>query len=141
MNKIIFLDVDGVLNSMRTLQRFGWDFIDPILVALVARIVRETEAKIVLSSTWRMGEESKKMVEVALAEHNLEILDITPVLNGPRQTEIQAWLDVNPTSTFAIIDDDIDAEIEGSFFRTDDEFGLTVTIAERVIEHLKKSTQ
>lgn len=136
--KIIFLDVDGVLNSMKTLRMFGWDFIDPILVALVSRIVRETGAKIVLSSTWRLSPESKQMVERALGEHNLEILDITPMLEGPRKTEIQAWLDMNQVVKFAILDDDLDAEIEGSFFRTDDDFGLTVAIAEKVIEHLEK---
>jgi hypothetical protein len=31
-----------------------------------------------------------------------------------------------------------DARIEGSFFQTDEDVGLTVEIAERVIEHLER---
>jgi len=141
--KIIFLDVDGVLNTPKLLKRFGFDFIDPILVALVARIVKETEAKIVLSSTWRIEEKNKEMVRVALAEHGLEIFDCTPVITKSfseggwtrRHEEIQSWIDQNTVTKFAIIDDFDDANIEGSFFQTDENIGLTVSIAENIIRH------
>lgn len=142
--KVIFLDVDGVLNTPKLLKKFGFDFIDPILVALVARIVRETDSKIVLSSSWRVEERNKKMVEVALAEHGLEIFDSTPIIHREfsegnwvwRNEEIQAWIDQNTVTKFAIIDDFDDANIEGSFFQTDEDVGLTVSIAEKIIVHL-----
>jgi hypothetical protein len=135
--KIIFLDIDGVLNTHKSIGRFGFDFIDHILVALVARIVRETKAKIVLSSTWRIDKKDQELALRALREQGLEIHDFTPVLVGEdRHVEIQAWLDKNQVERFAILDDDPDAKIEGSFFRTDESLGLTVEIAERVIKHL-----
>lgn len=135
--KIIFLDIDGVLNTHKSIGRFGFDFIDHILVALVARIVRETQAKIVLSSTWRVEEKDRELATRALREQDLEIHDCTPVLVGEdRHVEIRAWLDKNQVERFAILDDDPDAKIEGSFFRTDENLGLTVEIAERVIRHL-----
>ena len=141
--RVIFLDVDGVLNSTKTIKKFGFDFIDPFLVALVARIVRETEAKIVLSSTWRLESKDKELVDQALAQHGLELIGQTPHIQRPfeegnwvrRHEEIQAWLDENPTSKFAIIDDDGDAMIEGSFFQTEEDRGLTVQIAEAIIAH------
>lgn len=141
--KIIFLDIDGVLNTPKLLKKFGFDFIDDILVALIARIVRETEAKIVLSSTWRIEEKNRQLVQEALAAHDLEIFDSTPILKPEtqmwveRHQEIRAWLENREVHKFAIIDDWEDAAIEGSFFKTDENRGLTVQIAEEIIAHLK----
>lgn len=135
--KIIFLDIDGVLNTHKSIGRFGFDFIDHILVALVARIIEETQAKIVLSSTWRIDEKDRTTVSNALIEYGLEIHDLTPVMyQEQRRVEIRAWLDQNHVERFAILDDDPGAEIEGSFFKTDENLGLTVKIAEEVIRHL-----
>ncbi len=146
--KIIFLDVDGVLNTPKLIGRFGFDFIDDILVALVARIVRETGAEIVLSSTWRIEEKNRNLVVQALARRGLEIFDCTPIIERSggwvegnwvrRHEEIGAWISENRVERFAIIDDMEDARIEGSFFQTDEDVGLTVEIAERVIEHLER---
>jgi len=149
--KVIFLDIDGVLNTPKLLQKFGWNFIDDILVALLARIVRETDSKIVLSSTWRIEEHDKKLVVEALSRHGLEIFDVTPQIKRDipddanwdtwggwvkRSEEIQAWLDAASVDRFAILDDVSDAHIEGSFFQTDEKRGLTVEIAEKIIQHL-----
>lgn len=64
MSKIIFLDIDGVLNTERQHDRcvnegitpvdgFGYAF-DPIAVANLKRIVEETGADIVISSSWKL---------------------------------------------------------------------------------------
>lgn len=149
--KVLFLDIDGVLNTHKSIGRFGIDFIDNVLVALVARIVRETDCKIVLSSTWRIDEKDRMIATRELAEQGLTIHDCTPV--HPHRTpeddnwdswtgwvkrheEIQDWLDQNPVERFAILDDDPEACIEGHFFRTDENRGLTVQIAEQIIQHL-----
>lgn len=139
--KVLFLDVDGVLNTPRTIRKFGFNFIDDILVALVARIVKETEAKIVLSSTWRLEDKDKRLVIKALANHGLYIYDYTPHIKKEgtwteRRVEIQTWLDQNNVTKFAIIDDWTDAGIGDSFFQTKEEIGLTVEIAEKIIFHL-----
>lgn len=143
--RVLFLDIDGVLNTHKSIGRFGFDFIDNILVALVARIVRETDCKIVLSSTWRIEEKDRMLVTRELAEQGLTIHDCTPVITRGcweeggwvrRHEEIQSWLNQNPVDRFAILDDMDDACIEGSFFRTDENTGLTVQITEQVIQHL-----
>lgn len=52
--KIIFLDVDGVLNYEYCKYKVGAYYgVDPEKVALLKQIVDATKAKIVLSSTWR----------------------------------------------------------------------------------------
>jgi hypothetical protein len=139
--KVLFLDIDGVLNTPKLIRKFGFDFIDDILVALVARIVKETEAKIVLSSTWRLEDKDKRLVIKALANHGLYIHDYTPHIKTEgtwteRRVEIQTWLDQNTVTKFAIIDDWADAGIGDSFFQTKEEIGLTVDIAEKIIFHL-----
>ena len=141
--KIIFLDIDGVLNTIRTARLFGNHFINDSLVALVAKIVAATDAKIVLTSNWRIDEDDKKVVEKALAIHDLEIFDCTPVIEPPddgfvfRNKEIQLWLDDKVVQKFAILDDDPRADLkEGSFFQIDETIGLTEETIEKAINHL-----
>jgi predicted mannosyl-3-phosphoglycerate phosphatase (HAD superfamily) len=51
--KIIFLDIDGVLNNYNTLgEGLNWE---SNAVKILKRIIKETGAKVVLSSTWRRG--------------------------------------------------------------------------------------
>ena len=54
--KIIFLDIDGVLNSRAYDRKRNWNEqtdIDETRLPLIKEIVDATNAKIVLSSTWR----------------------------------------------------------------------------------------
>ena len=58
--KIIFLDVDGVLNNENTKASApsGCMGVDDKLTSILAQIVMETDAKIVLTSDWKIGWES-----------------------------------------------------------------------------------
>lgn len=54
--KVIFLDVDGVLNSYSTKEKIaGYTFVSDPKVRLLKEIIERTNAKVVLSSTWRYG--------------------------------------------------------------------------------------
>ena len=54
MDKVIFLDVDGVLNGKKTKARCqGYIGIDSKKVKLLAKLVNETGAIIILSSSWK----------------------------------------------------------------------------------------
>ena len=115
MAKIIFLDVDGVLNSGFTLKHQlsglcpGWGTlapegtpqqilgIDPLNVAVLEEVVKKTGAKVVISSAWR---EMHTLHELKLflraAGFTGEVIGATPSkLSGCRPTEIQLWLDEN----------------------------------------------
>lgn len=142
--KVIFLDVDGVLNNYDLLRRNGFDYIDPELVARVGMVVGKTGADIVLSSTWRLQKGDRRLVEEALGAVGISLLDATPSLGGPRSGEIRAWLDDNPgVVRFAIFDDDEDAGfgLERSFFRTDPEVGLTLDIARAAADYLNGGSE
>jgi hypothetical protein len=135
MEKIIFLDIDGVLNpvhymnatykmwkasfgEIKSHDEYGQLFFYQNCDAL-KKAIDETGAKIVISSTWRMAGESEMK---ALWKHrNLagEIIGITPnevdvVNNGIakfydevcRGDEIKLWINTNNfTGKYVIIDD------------------------------------
>lgn len=113
--KVVFLDIDGVLNSHRTAVAFGGyphevdgyhrAMFDEVSIALIRGIVKAAEAKVVLSSTWRLTH-SCELVGAAL---EMPIIDRTPSLLGGRGKEIKAWLDNHvEVTSYAIVDDDSD---------------------------------
>ena len=153
-HKIIFLDIDGVLNVMsREFDEFGQLF-NPIFVNNLAYIIEKTNAKLVISSTWRYSG-LKQMVNM-WKYRNLpgEIIGITPDLykDVDRGDEIKAWLEKNidKVDNYCIIDDDEDMLTEqlNNFVKTsgnidhpdcdDIGYGLTKICSEKVIEILNK---
>lgn len=118
--KVIFLDFDGVLNVIPPdHDEFGGLF-HPEFVTNLARIIDETEAKLVISSTWRhMGlERLHKMWEQR--GYPGEIIGITPDLwrrvvdeeyheRLQRGDEIQVVINLHPEiEHYVILDDDQD---------------------------------
>ncbi|MBE6665227.1 MAG: hypothetical protein E7603_03265 [Ruminococcaceae bacterium] len=115
--KVIFLDIDGVLNSSAydRERKENDGNIDETRLPLIKRVVDETQAKIVLSSSWRthwnrnlsLCDSVGKDMTALFAVYQLEIYDKTPVLSSnDRAEEIRMWLDKNKTVThFVILDD------------------------------------
>jgi len=137
--KIIFLDIDGVLNCKETVNRYnGFIGIDPFLVAIFNRIIFATDAKIVLSSTWRHAKVSRDEVRRRV----MDFIDITPNIGTMRGDDINAWLSKHrDIKKYAILDDDSDFYPGQPLFRTTWAKGLTEEIAERVINHLNKKEE
>jgi len=134
--KIIFLDVDGVLNTNRYSKeqiqknngRFKFEMIfnfDPRAMENLKEIVDSTNAYIVISSTWRLGhddEEDEYWTNLIknLKEYDLDkkVIGITPIIpircdteimQVTRGDEIMRWLNENSNKKiekFAIIDDE-----------------------------------
>lgn len=110
---IIFLDIDGVLNSYAYYKETGND-LNLKSVDILSQIYHKFNCKIVLSSTWRelkdISEESaqkmwKHLVDT-LSKYNMEIYDITPIIKNNRPLEIATWLQNNSCSNFLILYDD-----------------------------------
>jgi hypothetical protein len=139
MRKVLFLDVDGVLNDFIQLCQFGKDFICIEKLRLLKAIIVATGAQIVLSSAWRKKDHDRQLVTKALAlvELSFQECTIDSRYTMPRRGEIQHWLDSHPVDKFAVVDDDPDAAVtKESFFLTKLEVGLTPEIAETIINHL-----
>jgi hypothetical protein len=139
--KVIFLDIDGVMNNRQMIYDDGMDAIGEEMLHRLSMIVKATGAKIVLSSTWRILEKNRDLVTKALARHNMEYIDVTPRLfSGHRGGEIGCWLQEHPeVERFAVLDDDPNANIGQTLFRCDFEIGLTDDIAAQAIEYLNET--
>lgn len=138
--KILFLDIDGVVNCATTTQRHrGYIGIDPYMAFMVGKIVLDTDCKVVLSSSWRGLEESEEEIERQVTK----LYDVTPHSGrypdrDLRGYEIKDWLDKHPEVTkYAILDDNSDMLPEQMpfFFQTSWETGITDEIMKKVIEY------
>ena len=120
---IIFLDVDGILNSLAYFEENkgkGHAEISDYHLQMLAKIYHTCNAKIVLSSSWReLDDESDIHVYKQyqylldeLARYDMEIIDKTPVIRMNRPLEIKTWLDGRLDKEdikFVSLDDDFTA--------------------------------
>ena len=111
MEKVIFLDIDGVLNTAEYLDGIhAFEAMNPVIVAILRHLVESTKAVIVISSTWRHGKGWEERVRRVFSQsgwNNPPILDKTPDLPGGRGKEIATWLSEHSVTSFVIVDDDI----------------------------------
>lgn len=143
-DKVIFLDIDGVMNSVTTPfgdRRRLSTFLDPSNVAVLNQIVRATGAVVVVTSTWRLTmsiEQLRGHFEDAGCV--AEIVDVTPDLDAYRRDrEVRAWLAAQrePPRRWVILDDDpeLDASPD-TLVRIDQLVGLSARELPRVLELL-----
>ena len=161
MNKYIFLDIDGVLNSKDWFEQNkyvkGHTEINPDKVKLLKEIINNTGAKIILSSTWRSlaahddkpEHEMYTYLKTSLEEFGLSISDQTPCIQQNRPQEIKAWLknNTNKGDYYVSLDDDYSYEaykqygIEGCLVKTsfyEPNGGLREEHVEKAIKILNK---
>ena len=105
--KVIFLDVDGVLNSDEFFENNTDDsYIDVKAVKLVKKVIEETGAKIVVSSSFRYNQAFQEIQEILL--RNGILFEKTPFINNERGKEIKKWLsEKSDIEDYVILDDDI----------------------------------
>ncbi|CAH0155753.1 MULTISPECIES: HAD domain-containing protein [unclassified Arthrobacter] len=135
--KVLFLDIDGVVNRVGTRQSFhGFMGIDPFLASRVSKIILDTDAAVVLTSTWRIFKDGREEVD----RHVYKTFDVTPTADtGFRGEEVKMWLDQHPEVTrYAIIDDDSDFYADQPLFKTAWQTGITDEIAQQVTEYLNR---
>ena len=108
--KVIFLDVDGVLNSAK--DGFSHHLESEHHLQLLDEIVKKSGAEIVLSSSWRKIPSLRSVLEKKLSNYGITIYGETESIPGTRGTEIKDWLDhcQKPIQEFVILDDDSDMD-------------------------------
>ena len=164
MQRLIFLDFDGVLNTTRNVARlraegqslsdeFGYLF-DAEAVANLQTIIEQTDAEIVVSSSWKF-EGLERMRQLWQARRLPgRLLDITPDYLGcigeidpsnpdtfvGKGNEIKAWLERQAAADcrYVILDDtpDVLASQRENYIQINDECGITAADAKRAIEIL-----
>ena len=105
--KIIFLDIDGVLNAIEYQMSTTEEppLIDRSRLVILKEIIDKSDAKVVLSSSWKKAWFPKCTFDMVFREAGIIVHDTTPSI-GKKRDEISAWLNKHPeTKSFAIIDD------------------------------------
>lgn len=166
MNKesFIFLDIDGPINTNENKIRQGklGNPVSSFYIKLprmklynLKMIVDATNAKIVLSSKWRLTQGLAPNVTVSparinldnqLAEYGLNIVSQTPFINNMRGLEIEQWLKdfklINGYRPHYIIIDDkihlISEYHKGHIIYCNSDFGLTKKEVKIAINLLRK---
>jgi hypothetical protein len=161
--KIIFLDFDGVLNVIPQGHDNHGGIFHPEFINNLGRIIEETGAKIVVSSTWRHSGLEKLRLMWKDRLYPGDIIGITPDLRwrtSPdkmelneeeyiRGDEIESWLNLHSEVTnYVILDDDDDMlpKQKNNFVRTSNNinhpdcidigYGLTNECANKAIRIL-----
>ena len=150
--KVIFLDVDGVLNDQDLIfEKYKTQELEisrDKLLLLKEIITSNDDIKVVLSSSWRIGllrKDGKIVADTTyhkeflelLEEYGIEIYDITPSMMN-RTEEIRYYLDNNKDiDGYVILDDDLvedDNQVRTDFFNG----GLTEEHVTLAIDMLKR---
>lgn len=111
--KVIFLDIDGVLNSdeyfdrIKDIKAEGIEReVDVEKVKLLKKAIEETGAKIVLTSSWRYKRNAQYLKELLL-RYNI-YTDSTPFIEHKRGLEIKQWLlEHVDVENYVILDDEV----------------------------------
>lgn len=155
INNIIFLDIDGVLNSdkyfdsisnkecMNLVDRLMLD-IDVSKVKILLEVINKTNTKIVITSSWRRMK-LYPYIKERLISMGLPVEGETPFIEGRRGEEIKSYLLENRVSNYCIIDDEVFKdykELEDYLVVTDFyEDGLTIDHAKGVVKKLIKKEE
>ncbi len=137
----VYLDVDGVVTTTGYQRRAGKDRLGPAEVAIVAALVRDLDARVVVSSTWRLNDCRPTLVEAGLPEgcfhpdwrtavpatsKDPETGGMLPADGAMRGDEISEHAARNRVTRYIILDDvDVGPAHEGRHVRPDPERGIT----------------
>lgn len=153
--KIIFLDIDGVLNSQdfyasdrydRTKSRLEYEsMLDPHAIKRLNEIIERTGAYLVLSSTWRLRFRSKYArtdIQEFFSKAGIKgtfLGRTTTKWDRFRGNQIQQWLDDQrgEPESFIILDDDSDmVHLSQHLVHCKNQHGLTDEVVEKAITRL-----
>jgi len=154
--KVIFLDIDGVLNSEEFLKNNETEMIDRDNVSILKNIIDKTGAVIVMSSGWRLWFDdnmrpkdgySQCLYDI-LCEFDIKLFGKTPdysteeirtkkTFSHVKAKEISAWISQHETIGKYVVLDDLNLkneEINSHLVRTNAKVGITEADAKSVID-------
>jgi|SRR5436309_12343223 len=137
--KVIFLDIDGVLNCDKTPNPRKFPYIvDKKLLARFTKFLDRTGAKVVLTSSWRVDPVGR----FAARHFGVPFMDVCPDMpKRSRREEILAWLADHPkVSRYAVIDNGDDELDELPLFQPSRATGITGEMLKGVEKYLSGKT-
>jgi hypothetical protein len=140
--RILFLDIDGVLNTFQTSEigPGGSIGIDKDKAELIVYIVKKAKCSIVVTSSWRSDFQQCVYLFQKVLVNPENWIGYTPILsNTPRFQEINMFLQSVKYNigSFVILDDMKNmGNLQNRLIETDPRIGLTSQLANNVINLL-----
>ena len=140
--KVVFLDIDGVLNKENwMLNKTPW--IEDEKISLIGKLCKKTGAKVVLSTNWRdvwyepMYYKNKDngihFAHKLFKKYGIKVIGTTPVM-GSREIEILLTLENLDIKEYVVIDDtNLNSP---NFIHTDKKVGFTQSDYEKALSIL-----
>lgn len=133
--KVLFLDIDGVMNSRQYIKRVDVDFddpkhqMDPDAVVRLNAITNQTGASIVVTSTWRKAFYYVEQLQECISSYGITapVVDMTLdlVLDGySRKDEIVVWLEAHSDVDAYVVLDDEGIDLPGHLVQTKFDDGI-----------------
>lgn len=147
-DRVLFLDMDGVLQSRRSIVAYRRGAnplrpypLDEVAVKLMQRTIEETGAYVVISSHWRGFGTARAAAWFAnYGWYDAPILDETPTRTDYREAcrgdVIQQWVDEHEPSRYVIVDDSSDMLPHQPLVHVDGEEGYQWKDHERAVSLL-----
>ena len=135
--KVIFLDIDGVLNTNSDRE------ISNDKLKLLSELVSKTGADVVLSSSWRYGWNQPEKNQPGTRIYNLKqllkdndiVIKDTIGLDLTKSIQIKNYLSTNVINNYVVLDDEpIDS---ANLVQTDGDVGLTQSDCQKASHLLK----
>lgn len=135
--KVIFLDIDGVLNTNSDRE------ISNDKLKLLSELVSKTGADVVLSSSWRYGWNQPEKNQPGTRIYNLKqllkdndiVIKDTIGLDLTKSIQIKNYLSTNVINNYVVLDDEpIDS---ANLVQTDGDVGLTQSDCQKAAHLLK----
>ncbi|QQS34790.1 MAG: hypothetical protein IPM56_11010 [Ignavibacteriales bacterium] len=134
---IIFLDIDGVMNSERYYRRVNmkapdWARFDPESVRLLKLLLDEFDARLVITSSWRFGAAemlNRELNRYSLKKYLHKNWKTDLIGANERDKEINSWLKKSIDVKNFLILDDVDSYsgiLRNHFVKTDIKTGFGV---------------
>lgn len=153
IDKIIFLDIDGVFNSVKWFESKDYGIakkelpyplwsLDPEPIELFVKLLKEIKAKIVVSSVWRATRNMKYFRDLfkqrGFPFPRGTFIGKTPnLMNDIRGKEIEKWINENHfNGNYVIIDDDDDMLPGQKLVQIDEQVGFSERNYQKVVEYL-----
>ena len=163
MNKILFLDVDGVLHPFHGVHMpyYRVELFHRDCMSRLARIIQETDAEIVLSTSWRNFISMRNNLAANLSEYGLSFVSWieldspgTKTASEGKYSKILSYVQFHHPREWVVIDDEDLIKMSGAdpesimaqlfrsrFVQTNPETGLTDSDVESLISILNDDNE
>jgi hypothetical protein len=157
---LLFLDIDGVLNSVQYYKKMKYvpqqpsvrtfrHMLDESAVAHLQTIIDHTQCEVVITSTWRRIYELEEIIRIfedAGLRMPVPFIGTTPIFHGSnmygmrRGDEVRAWMNKLPLRgvdrTYCCIDDGNGYLPTQNLVLVDNEYGIRAMDVERIVHIL-----